>query len=613
MSKSYKGRLSLEWYNSQKAIMLAGSSDSIHDTDVPAPRVSWVNRDEALFYEIDEEQAKGVTPFWVDRNDIRIREARPLVFQSAFDAVTADKPGTIPGTDEIFEVKETNRDRKDIPNVLIQGDNLLSLNTLKKMFANLPEDEKIKCIYIDPPYNTGSGFENYDDNLEHSEWLTLMRDRLEVLAGLLSEFGSIWVQLDDNEAHYCKLVLDEIMGRNNFVASIVWQKVFAKKNKALISDSHDYILVYARDITKWKRNLETRTAMQTKAFKNPDNDPRGDWQSVAYSVQSEDAERRAAYRYPIKLPAGGEALPPAGRHWNGLQDRTEALVRDNRLWFGPQGNKPPRIKVFLSEVQEGVVPDTWWDHNSSGNNQEAKKEQLALYPGTEPFNTPKPERLIRRILEIASDPGDLVLDSFAGSGTTGAVAHKMRRRWIMVELGEHCHTHIIPRMKSVISGTDDGGVTEDVGWTGGGAFRYYRLGPSIIQMKQDGTSDFNWKLGKEFIEESFLSSYDYSIVADIDFAEGELFKDKGSRPKVGIQHFGTKSRIAVVSLDPPNGRLPKLSYDEVMTIYRKAKEAYAPEYVNIFTNRSVELAFDSKPDDLEIIKVPSAIFAELEK
>jgi adenine-specific DNA-methyltransferase len=368
-------------------------------------------------------------------------------------------------------------------NFLVFGDNLLGLKALEQQLTG-----KIKCIYIDPPYNTGSAFEHYDDGVEHSIWLSLMRDRLEILYRLLSNDGLFWLQLDDNEVYYAKAVLDEIFGRSNFISSVVWQKVFAKKNKALISGSHDTLLVYAKDISQVRRFLLPRTDEQASAFKNPDNDPRGPWQSVAYSVQSEDAERRVAYRYPIKLPSGRAVVPPSGRHWNGLPDRTAALRQDNRLWFGPDGNNPPRLKVFLNEVQEGIVPDSWWPHEETGNNQEAKKEMLSLFPNQEPFSTAKPERLIKRVIEISTRQNDMVLDSFAGSGTTGAVAHKMGRRWIMVELAEHCHTHIIPRLRKVIDGEDSGGITEVTGWKGGGGFRYYQLAPSLLEKDRWG----NW-------------------------------------------------------------------------------------------------------------------------
>ena len=374
-------------------------------------------------------------------------------------------------------------------NRLIFCDNLLALKALEEEFSG-----KVKCVFIDPPYNTGSAFEHYDDGVEHSIWLSLMRDRLEIIRRLLSEDGSLWITIDDNEAHYLKVLCDEVFGRRNFVISIAWQKVFAKKNKALVSGSHDHILVIAKDIAKWTRNLLPRDGAALSAFKNLDNDKRGVWQSVAYSVQSEDAEKRKAYRYPIRLPSGREVMPPTGRHWNGLPERTQELRADNRLWFGKDGDNSPRIKIFLSEVQEGIVPDTWWPHDVAGSNQDSKKEMLDLFPGLEPFATPKPEKLLQRVLTIATNPGDLVLDSFAGSGTTGAVAHKMGRRWIMVELGKHCHTHIIPRLKKVIDGDDPGGITEAVSWRGGGGFRYYRLAPSLLEKDKWG----NWVIHHDY-------------------------------------------------------------------------------------------------------------------
>lgn len=382
-------------------------------------------------------------------------------------------------------------------NKLIFGDNLLALKSLVQEYTG-----KVKCIYIDPPFNTKQAFEHYDDGVEHSKWLSLMRDRIEILSSLLTEDGSIWVHLDDSELHYCKVMMDEIMMRKNFVSSVVWQKVFAKKNKALISESHDTILVYAKDIEKWQRNLLPRDENQLKAFKNPDNDPRGLWQSVSYSVKSESSAKRTAYRYEIQLPNGEFATPPTGRHWNGMPERTETLIKDNRLWFGPKGDKPPRMKVFLSEVQGGIVPDTWWKHEDTGNNQEAKKEVIAAIPGQEPFSTPKPERLLQRVLEVATNAGDLVLDSFAGSGTTGAVAHKMGRRWIMVELGEHCHTHIIPRLKNVIDGEDQGGISTSVDWQGGGGFRYYKVAPSLIEFDRFDQKVINKAYNPEMLSEA---------------------------------------------------------------------------------------------------------------
>jgi adenine-specific DNA-methyltransferase len=362
----------------------------------------------------------------------------------------------------------------DARNLLVQGDNLQALKALLPLYR-----AQVKCIFIDPPYNTKSAFEHYDDNLEHSQWLSMMLPRLQLLREFLRPDGSIWVTIDDNEGHYLKVLMDEVFGRVNFIATIAWQKVFAKKNKAQISGSHDHIFVFARVAASWTRNLLPRSGAALAAFKNPDNDQRGKWQSVAYSVQSEDADKRAAYRYAITLPSGRVVEPPTGRHWNGLPPRTEDLRKDGRLWFGADGDGPPRLKVFLTEVQDGLVPDTWWSHDQAGTNQDSKKELVELFPAEEPFGTPKPERLLQQILAIATNPNDLILDSFLGSGTTAAVAHKMGRRWIGIEMGEHAVTHCLPRLEKVIQG-EQGGISTAVGWQGGGGFRFLRLGDPVF-------------------------------------------------------------------------------------------------------------------------------------
>lgn len=373
-------------------------------------------------------------------------------------------------------------------NRLIFGDNLLALKALEQEFTG-----KVKCIYIDPPYNTGSAFIHYDDGVEHSLWLSLMRDRIAILRTLLSEDGAIWISIDDNECHYLKVMMDEVFGRANFVGHIIWEKVFASKNSSqYFSSNHDHILVYARAADKWKRNLIPRDASQTTDYKNPDNDPRGVWNSVALSARN----YYSLGEWSVVTPSGREiAGPPKGRYWTVSPEKFKELCADNRIWWGKKGDGVPRRKVFLSEVQDGIVPSTIWSHKEAGNTQEAKKEVIAAAPkDAEVFATPKPERLLHRILTISTAPGDLVLDSFAGSGTTGAVAQKMGRRWIMVELGEHCHTHIIPRLRKVIDGQDSGGITETVNWKGGGGFRYFRLAPSLLEKDKWG----QWVISKEF-------------------------------------------------------------------------------------------------------------------
>jgi adenine-specific DNA-methyltransferase len=374
-------------------------------------------------------------------------------------------------------------------NRLIFGDNLLALKALEQEFTG-----KIKCIFIDPPYNTGSAFAHYDDGIEHSLWLSLMRPRIEMIRALLANEGSLWITIDDNECHYLKVMCDEIFGRQNFVATCVWEKDKGGRGDADISLTHDNVLVYARDRSAWgsARNLMPRNETQMGRFKNPDKDPKGPWRQGDDGTAKSGTEKQ---RFEVTLPSGRVVTPPKGRYWAFSKGTLDLARQEGRAYFGVDRNRLPIIKRYLSEVRGGVAPRTWWSADDVGTNQEAKRDHLRkLLPEIEPFATPKPEGLLQRIIQIATNPGDWVLDSFSGSGTTGAVAHKMGRRWIMVELGEHCHTHIIPRLKKVVDGTDPGGITEAVKWKGGGGFRYYRLAPSLLEKDKWG----NWIISKEF-------------------------------------------------------------------------------------------------------------------
>jgi len=391
-------------------------------------------------------------------------------------------------------------------NKLIFGDNLLALKSLENNYAG-----KVKCIFIDPPYNTGSAFEHYDDGVEHSVWLGLMRDRLELIRKLLSDDGSLWITIDDNECHYLKILCDEIFFRDNFVRHITWQKKYSVSNNYKgIASITDNILVY-RKTSAFTNNLLPRSHESSSRYNNPDNDPRGPWKAVDYLNQA-TVEQRPNLVYDIKNPFTGEIVRNRVKAWKYEPDTHAIHVNENRLWWGIHGeNSVPSLKLFLSEVRDGMTPHNWWPHNEVGHTDEAKKESIELFGSEDVFSTPKPERLLQRIINIATNPGDLVLDSFAGSGTTGAVAHKMGRRWIMIELGEHCHTHIIPRLKKVINGEDKGGITEAVNWRGGGGFRYYRLAPSLLQKdKWD-----NWVINKEYKPEMLaeavckLEGFDY--------------------------------------------------------------------------------------------------------
>jgi adenine-specific DNA-methyltransferase len=386
-----------------------------------------------------------------------------------------------------YHAPERVTDQDLFDNRLIMGDNLLALKALEQDFTG-----KVKCIYIDPPYNTGAAFAHFDDGLEHSLWLSLMRDRLEILWRLLKSDGSCWISIDDQEMPYLRIILDEICGRQAFIACNVWQKRYSRENREALGDAHEYILVYAKDPEQFKatRNKLPLGEKQLAVYKNPNNDPNGPWRAVSFSAQG----FRPNQMYEIVSPITGKRhKPPVGSCWKMIEPEYMRLLAEGRMYFGKDGNAVPSRIQYQKDI-DGVAPWTWWPHEEVGHTDESKKEIQALFGKADAFDTPKPERLLNRILAIATNPGDLVLDSFAGSGTTGAVAHKMGRRWILVELGEHCHTHIVPRLKKVIDGADPGGITESVGWKGGGGFRYFRLAPSLLEKDARG----NWVISKQY-------------------------------------------------------------------------------------------------------------------
>lgn len=362
----------------------------------------------------------------------------------------------------------------DSGNMLIHGDNLIALKALEQDFAG-----QVKCIYIDPPYNTGSAFTHYDDGLEHSEWLCMMRPRLEILRNLLSESGSIWISIDDDEQAYLRVLCDEIFGRSSFVSQIVWQKRYSRENREAIGDVHEYILVYAKNpfLFKQGRNLIPMSEEQAKVYKNPNNDPRGRWRPVPLTAQAGHATPEQFYE--IKAPGGKIHTPPSGRCWGIAKSTFEKYLGEERIYFGKDNNGQPNLIRYLDEVP-GVAPWTWWPSTEVGHNDISKKETLYIFGNENIFDTPKPELLIQRILHIASNPGDLILDSFLGSGTTAAVAHKMGRRWIGIELGDHAYTHCKVRLDKVIDG-EQGGISKAVNWQGGGGYKFYELAPSLLE------------------------------------------------------------------------------------------------------------------------------------
>lgn len=357
-------------------------------------------------------------------------------------------------------------------NMLIHGDNLIALQALQQDFAG-----RVKCIYIDPPYNTGSAFEQYDDSVEHSVWLSLMRDRLELLHKLLSDNGTIWISIDDNEEAYLKVLCDEIFGRTNFINTVIWQKIHSLKNDArYLSENHDFILVYAKNKELVKLNLLGRTESMNSRYKNPDNDPRGPWQSGDLVAN----EERTNGHFKVTSPFTGKVFDvPSGKHWVYSEENLKTMIAEGRVWFGKNGDAFPRKKRYLSEVMQGRKGSTIWLSDEVGHNQEAKRESIKLFGSQSSFATPKPERLIEQILTLSSDENDLILDSFLGSGTTIAVAQKMKRRWIGVEMGNQAYTHCKVRLDKVVDG-EDGGISKAVNWQGGGGYHFYELAPSLL-------------------------------------------------------------------------------------------------------------------------------------
>jgi adenine-specific DNA-methyltransferase len=354
-------------------------------------------------------------------------------------------------------------------NLLIQGDNLRALKALLPFYRG-----QVKCIFIDPPYNTQSAFEHYDDKLEHAQWLSMMQPRLVLLRELLAEDGSIWVSIDDHEAHYLKVLMDEVFGRRNFVVNVLWQKRTSPDARLDMGDAHDHVLLYAKDAGRFSLSRVPLSPEQTAQFKNPDKDPRGAWTSTDFTAQG----WRPNQMYKLTTSSGVEYEPPPGRCWANLESEFKRLVAEKRVWFGKEGRSRPRTKSFLVE-HEGVRAWSWWTNGEVGHNQEAKKEINDLFGADTAFATPKPERLLQRMIALATQPNDLVLDSFLGSGTTAAVAHKMGRRYIGIEMGDHARSHCLPRLKKVIAG-EQGGISKAVNWQGGGGFRFHTLGELVF-------------------------------------------------------------------------------------------------------------------------------------
>ena len=356
-------------------------------------------------------------------------------------------------------------------NILIQGDNKDVLPELRSAFTG-----RIKCIYIDPPYNNGETYYYYNDVAMHDSWLSGMRNVLGLLKPLMTEDGSIWISIDDREMAYLKVEADKIFGRENFAATIIWQQRKTRENRAVFSCNHEYVLVYAKNLTRFKKSrnvLPVAKDFISQKYKNPDNDPRGPWQSVSANVQAGHAV--ASQFYAITSPSGVRHVPPKGRCWIYNEERMKREISQGNVWFGRDGTGVPRIKKFLSQAKIGLTPETIWSADEAGTTDNAKKQLKELFPEERNvFDTPKPEELLKRVIEIASNEGDYVLDCFLGSGTTMAAAHKMNRRYVGIESGDQMSKLVIRRMDMVISG-EQSGISKLVNWGGGGDFDFYRL------------------------------------------------------------------------------------------------------------------------------------------
>ncbi|MCA0181333.1 MAG: site-specific DNA-methyltransferase [Actinobacteria bacterium] len=438
--------------------------------NTPRLELVWPGKEKFLLLPKDD----AGKPVWVERDHPAASEVR-----------LADFVGSV---GEVPEVPYA-------ANLLFTGDSLDVLRIL----CEVPEYRaiyrgKVKLVYIDPPFNTGQAFEHYDDWMEHSTWLSFMRERLLLIRDLLSPDGSVWVHLDDAEQHRMRLLMDEVFGPANFVTTVIWEKADSPRNSARqFSSDHDYVLVYSRD-GNWSPNRLPRTADSDSIYTNPDDDPRGPWlpgDPYANKPYSKGLYEKTG-------PTGRVFTPPPGRFWRISEEKLDALDSEGRVWWGPTGNARPSIKRYLSEVAD-LVPRTIWSKEDVGSNRTSKNEMRAIFAGVSSFATPKPERFMERVLRIATQQGDAVIDCFAGSGTTAAVAHKMGRRWVTVELSPSTvEQFTLPRLTKVVAGEDPGGITKSVGWEGGGGFRTVTVGPSMYEDTTFGILLAGWATNGRF-------------------------------------------------------------------------------------------------------------------
>lgn len=576
-----------------------------------ALRLDWINKDLSLYYEIDEKEGKGVRPIWVPRNDIRVAEPRILRFVKSYGDPTSE-------------------------NMLIKGDNLLVLRSLVEMFKGKPDKEKVKCIYIDPPFNTGNAFKYYDDNLQHSEWLTMMRDRLYLLKKIMRKDGVIFVNIDNDELHYLKVLMDEIFGRENYITTVT-MKAKAPSGVAtgsMIFDVSQYLLcyrgvqkpkVYKNKIVKEIIDENSKTANgYSMLFVSPGKPGRvvAELKTKSGEVikirKREDFEIKTITRKEKNLAfflKEFERICSTAAMSGGIEKQLKAKIPDNGFYsyeHTPIKGKNEGVTVtdyvlnkrqilFLKDVAEIIEIE-----NEDGNLQKvpAKIELISSIfsddlwqgisgeGGVEFQQNKKPERLIQRLLELITKEEDLVLDIFAGSGTTGAVAHKLNRRWVMVEIGRQADEKIIPRLQAVLSGKDQSGISKEVGWKGGGGFKYYQLGESLIH-----ELDMNWVLKAAEMAEAIFLHFQYKPVKAEWLEKENMYLGKH---RSANYHFALSfASREVKTLD---GKL----YEKI--IAGLDKEQF--KRLTIFTNVAVAVPPEALDDRVLIKKIPAAILRE---
>lgn len=413
------------------------------------------------------------------------------------------------GEHDVSEITEED-------NLILKGNNLLALYSLKEHYAG-----KIKLIYIDPPYNTGKDGFQYNDRFNRSSWLTFIKNRLEIAKILLSDSGILFVQITDKEGAYLKILMDEIFGEDNFIEQIIWKKRGGAPNDKVIGSVHEYILIFCKDKEKVKIYQKERSENQLSRYKNPDNHPKGRWASDNLMANVKGGRFVKSLYYPIKNPNTGEDhYPSSNGNWRYNKEKMNELLINNEIYFGIDGKGRPKLKRFLCDLRGGVPYSTIWDDLPMGSS--GTSEILKLFGSVNEFDTPKPEGLIKQVLNLGTEINDLVLDFFMGSATTQAVAMKMNRRFIGIEQMDYINTVSVPRLQKVIEG-EQGGISKDVDWQGGGSFIYAELMEKNTGfLKEIVEADTMQKL--QAIFERMSQSPDIDFRVDLDEVKATLWE-----------------------------------------------------------------------------------------